>query len=786
MKKILILTLSLIAYFSSQAAAVFNGKVEGKANYGDNEYPYTISYAITYTDDSKINVKPNLTWNNGNPEGTTGNMYVYINGTEETGLPYQGGEKTFSQTYEEGTVVTISFKIEWTAGGIAQPNFTYTVGSVSDGTEEPDPDKPDPDEPGSDVTGATFTGIVEGEHSQTFEEVTSEYPYIVDYAVTYNEDMTLTFKASLQWVDKTPVGAIDLMYVNITRNKEESMNRLNGNPVTTETKYNFGENIIIQLTIPAVSGDIIKVVIPYSVGSVNKADEGTIILSGLKAEDIEMNSAKISYNVVLPEELQNNEDVVVTVSYTDGDQISGESTESPIVLSNLEPSTTYSLTLTAKATVNGEEKAETKEIYTIEFTTARDASEDAHFYGIANGLLSNSYLPGENQAFARREIPYSYKYEVIYGTDQKITLKFSKTGTDPVGYVPEVNISGEWSGDISGSKDSEGCYSYTSTNTFNEGTEVPMFFWSKSDGAPTYELRIENYKAGDVNSPVEYGEPVSAILTAPVTEGMKDTPMYFTTYLMDADGNFILTQRPELTLVDNTAEAILEGDMITLKKNGSVTLTASCNGLGESVTFKSLLSANAENLAYKILPTTNSQIKSGELKFITDGNADTILEFDCSDNNYNHTIMLDLGGSKIIEHIIIIWEGACASKYSVTLSESSEPAEISLLAMPTVFNIDDEVYAGQSTIYRQIPVSNVPAQFVTLNTTDAATDWGIKLRQIEVYGVDNNVTAVETVDVDNDAPVRYFNLNGVEVDGNLAPGIYVRVQGNKASKVLVK
>lgn len=38
-----------------------------------------------------------------------------------------------------------------------------------------------------------------------------------------------------------------------------------------------------------------------------------------------------------------------------------------------------------------------------------------------------------------------------------------------------------------------------------------------------------------------------------------------------------------------------------------------------------------------------------------------------------------------------------------------------------------------------------------------------------------------------DAPVNFYNLQGIEVDSlNLAPGIYIRRQGNSASKILVK
>ncbi len=48
-------------------------------------------------------------------------------------------------------------------------------------------------------------------------------------------------------------------------------------------------------------------------------------------------------------------------------------------------------------------------------------------------------------------------------------------------------------------------------------------------------------------------------------------------------------------------------------------------------------------------------------------------------------------------------------------------------------------------------------------------------------------TGVEDVEVANDAPAVYYNLQGVQVDAdNLTPGVYVRVQGNKSEKVLVK
>jgi hypothetical protein len=50
----------------------------------------------------------------------------------------------------------------------------------------------------------------------------------------------------------------------------------------------------------------------------------------------------------------------------------------------------------------------------------------------------------------------------------------------------------------------------------------------------------------------------------------------------------------------------------------------------------------------------------------------------------------------------------------------------------------------------------------------------------------DGVKAIESVD-EGDAPAVYYNFNGVRVDGdNLLPGMYIKRQGNKSVKVLVK
>ena len=52
--------------------------------------------------------------------------------------------------------------------------------------------------------------------------------------------------------------------------------------------------------------------------------------------------------------------------------------------------------------------------------------------------------------------------------------------------------------------------------------------------------------------------------------------------------------------------------------------------------------------------------------------------------------------------------------------------------------------------------------------------------------VTEEVSGVESVTVDANAPVEFFNLQGVRVDGALAPGIYIRRQGQSVSKVQIR
>ena len=58
--------------------------------------------------------------------------------------------------------------------------------------------------------------------------------------------------------------------------------------------------------------------------------------------------------------------------------------------------------------------------------------------------------------------------------------------------------------------------------------------------------------------------------------------------------------------------------------------------------------------------------------------------------------------------------------------------------------------------------------------------------EFQPNGDKSQTSGVADVAVDQECEVEFFNLQGVRVNGELTPGLYIRRQGNRATKVVVK
>ena len=95
-------------------------------------------------------------------------------------------------------------------------------------------------------------------------------------------------------------------------------------------------------------------------------------------------------------------------------------------------------------------------------------------------------------------------------------------------------------------------------------------------------------------------------------------------------------------------------------------------------------------------------------------------------------------------------------------------------------------FAGQTT-NDESGVSTVLSTPKYLLIDDEGVGFNVSNATIELFDVALfDATAIEnvTVDFDENAPVEYFNLQGVRVE-NPANGLYIKRQGNKVAKVIL-
>lgn len=100
----------------------------------------------------------------------------------------------------------------------------------------------------------------------------------------------------------------------------------------------------------------------------------------------------------------------------------------------------------------------------------------------------------------------------------------------------------------------------------------------------------------------------------------------------------------------------------------------------------------------------------------------------------------------------------------------------------TSHRFDDLKYRYNATVLAYDVQGNV----VTFNDPDDPWDYDVEYTEFSQLEYVRLVSGVDDVAVDNDGEAEYFNLQGVRVTGELAPGIYIRRQGGISAKIMVK
>lgn len=146
--------------------------------------------------------------------------------------------------------------------------------------------------------------------------------------------------------------------------------------------------------------------------------------------------------------------------------------------------------------------------------------------------------------------------------------------------------------------------------------------------------------------------------------------------------------------------------------------------------------------------------------------------------NDEEWMVVDLGGVYVLDKVRIFWNNpAYATDYTVATSLTGYDDDFTPMASRTgyVYSSDPDVLEADGRTGRYVRVTG----------HKRATGYGTSIDELEVYG-SGFISGVEDVAGDDGTSERWFNLQGYSVAHPAAPGIYIRVRGARAEKVLVR
>ena len=167
-------------------------------------------------------------------------------------------------SYFSNVVLSDSYQIKFDQGAKVE-GYLANVYFYKDGGDKPEPVEP--------TVGATYSDKVTGSISQEMEPGDpKEFPYTLNYSITYNEDKTLTVTGKFEWTNGNPVGMVPgSVFINNELNDFTEANDVR--TATTTTTYEAGAVLPVRFYIPIALG-VLEVALPdYVVGS-EKEGEG--------------------------------------------------------------------------------------------------------------------------------------------------------------------------------------------------------------------------------------------------------------------------------------------------------------------------------------------------------------------------------------------------------------------------------------------------------------------------------------------------------------------------------
>lgn len=223
-----------------------------------------------------------------------------------------------------------------------------------------------------------------------------------------------------------------------------------------------------------------------------------------------------------------------------------------------------------------------------------------------------------------------------------------------------------------------------------------------------------------------------------------------TTITKDQDGE---NMEAEVTYTVSPAEAgTVENGVFTAAQFGNATITAVSGSVSSAPV--SVFCYEGENVALSTnIDTDNKVIAQSEFApkgtnafFAVDGNDGSVWQGSATDGTegteeartYDAWFVLDLGAKYDINFVSIKFEGACSQEYHLDFSADNADWKV---AYNYVGNAG--VNGHTDLLYGDKLANTTAVRYVRFFSTKAATQWGVKMYEMRVFGVKSTESGIE-------------------------------------------
>lgn len=217
-------------------------------------------------------------------------------------------------------------------------------------------------------------------------------------------------------------------------------------------------------------------------------------------------------------------------------------------------------------------------------------------------------------------------------------------------------------------------------------------------------------------------------------------------------------------IVDGSGTAVFDGNKMTVDSRGRYVVKLQSEGMtSNEVTVEVVAEGSNLALSKTVVSSTDGSLNPQNA---VDGNDDSLWEIPNPAGNttfeYEAEIVIDLGEEFSVNCVHAYWEGASSADYTVTFSIDNVNFTEAAEAFTVVGGIGG---GGMNRHDWLVSEQSVSARYVKLLSTKAATQYGTKLREIEVYS--NSELAP--------AELRHVTITAEQVAGRVEDSYPIKV-----------